>query len=69
MHRFAGDPGSPGSSSRLRAGQRDLAGPVDLGMAGEDLLDQRRARSGQADDEDGPWRFEPRAGQSIEEIR
>ena len=48
------------------AGQRDLAGPVDLGVAGEDLLDQGRARARQPDDEDGPGRLESRAGQPLE---
>ncbi len=32
---------------------RPLAGPEDIGMAGEDLLDQGAARAGHADDQDG----------------
>ena len=49
------------------AAQGDLSGPVDLGVAGEDLLDQGRAGTGHADDEDRPGRIESRAGQPLEE--
>ena len=57
-----------GIASKVVPGQRELAGPVDQRMAGQDLLDQRRSRTRQADDEDRPpvssppWRVAKKAG-------
>ena len=50
------------------AAQAQLAGPEDLRVAGQDLLDQRGARARQADDEHGPLAVEAEAANALEEV-
>ena len=51
------------------AGQFDLPRAEDLGMAGQDLLDERRAGSRQPHDEHRELAFQPKAADPLEEIR
>ena len=51
------------------AGQFDLPRAEDLGMAGQDLLDERRAGSRQPHDEHREFAFQPKAADPLEEIR
>ena len=48
----------PPRAARVLAGQFDLARGEDLGVAGQDLLDERRAGSRQAHDEDREFAFQ-----------
>ena len=51
------------------AGQLDLSRAEDPGMAGQDLLDERRAGSRQPHDEHRKFAFQPKAADPREEIR
>ena len=51
------------------AGQSDLPRAEDLGVAGQDLLDERRAGSRQPHDEHRQFAFQPKAADPLEEIR
>ena len=46
-----------------------LAGTVNAWMAGKNLLDERRARARQAEDEHGPFGVQPSAGDPREKVR
>ena len=59
MHAIGGSPSRssrPGYRLEILAGQRELTGSMNLGMAGENLLDQGRTGPRQPDDEHGPLR-------------
>ena len=69
-HRSAGRAGPAGGDRLERlAGQPQFAGAVDLRVAGQDLLDQRRPRPRQAEDEDRPARVVAPPGGPREELR
>ena len=62
-----GWPNIVGMVSKDRTAQPELARAVDLRVTGQDLLDQRRARSRQAEDEDGPRGFRTGVCEAIEQ--
>ena len=56
IHRRAGSPQRGGDGLERLPGQAQLAGAVEPRVAGQHLLDQRRSRSRQAEDEHRPTR-------------
>ena len=68
LERRAGAVEDAGDRLEGLAGQPQLAGPVDARVAGEHLLDQRGARAGQAEDEDGPARVVAGPGVPRQEV-
>jgi hypothetical protein len=59
----------PPSAARVSLGQFDLPRAEDLGVAGQYLLDERRAGSRQPHDEHRELAFQPEAADALEEIR
>ncbi len=67
LHGRAGPVDHARDGLEAQPGEPELAGAVDPRMAGDDLLDQRRPRPRQAEDEDRPARRVAGAGHPVEE--